>query len=53
MAKGPVPYITAGDLDKYLTMDIKYAWILYDRGKIRLLYKWNSFISQFVHPVGG
>ena len=34
MAKGPVPYITAGDLDKYFTMDIEYAWMLYDRGKI-------------------
>ena len=38
--------------NSYLPLtDVEYTWIL-RQGKIVLL-TWNSFIGQFVHPLGG
>ena len=36
-------------------MDIEYMWILRlgENCHIFRLLTWNSFIGQFVHPVGG
>ena len=53
MAKGPVPYITAGDLDKYFTMDMEYAYILYHTGKIIVNLGWyingtHLLVSSFI-----
>ena len=38
-----------------VTMDIEYTWILGQGKNCRQfsLITWNSFICQFVHPLGG